>query len=269
MRAAAALLAALATLAAVTAAPARAVPTITMSGAQVTESLFADLAYFYRHAVRHPPRFSLSGGTTGSGIADAERGVSDAGLVTRALTPTDPRDLVLTRIAVSGVCLVSNHANPVPGLTRAQIQGIVAARITLWSQIPGATRRDAIVPIALDPTTGTAAVFQSVFVDFATPIAWRPVTLLTSPQVSEYVAATPAAFGYVDLAFTKSLNVIPYQGVGCTRRTVRTGRYPARRPFGVVTRGRPRGALRKFLRWVRTSRTARRVIATRYIPVGR
>jgi phosphate transport system substrate-binding protein len=268
MRAAAALLAAIATLAAA-AAPARAVPTISMSGAQVAESLVADLAYFYRHEVRRPPRFSLTGGGTGAGIADVERGVTDAGLVTRALLPTDPHDLRLTRIALSGVCLVSNRANPVPGVTRAQIQDIVAGRVTSWSQVPGSTRSDPIVPVALDATTGTAAVFESVFVDFATPVAWQPVTLLTSTQERDYIEATPAAFGYVDLAVTKSLHVIRYQGVGCTRRTVRTGRYPARRPFGVVTRGRPRGALRRFLRWTHTSRTARRVIATRYVPLGR
>ena len=41
---------------------------------------------------------------------------------------------------------------------------------------------------------------------------------------------------------------------------------PAQRPLGVVTKGAPKGALRRFLRWVATSRKAREVIATRYIP---
>jgi phosphate transport system substrate-binding protein len=268
MRAAAALLAALATLAA--AAPrARAVPTITMTGAPVAQALIADLAYFYRHAVRHPPRFALSGGGTGVGIADAQRGLSDAGMVTRGLIPGDPRDLVLTRLALSGVCLVSNRANRVPNLTRAQIQDIVAARVTSWSQIPGATLTEPIVPVSEDLTKGAAQVFQSVFVDVDTPVAWQPVMLLSGAQVRDYVEQTPAALGYVDLALTGPLHAIRYQGVACTRRTVKSGRYPARRPIGVVTRGRPHGALRRFLRWARTSRTARRVIATRYIPVGR
>jgi hypothetical protein len=53
------------------AAPAHAAPTITMSGSVITRALVADLAYFYRHAVRDPPRFSLAGGVTASGIADA------------------------------------------------------------------------------------------------------------------------------------------------------------------------------------------------------
>jgi len=49
---------------------------------------------------------------------------------------------------------------------------------------------------------------------------------------------------------------------------MKDGRYPARRPLGVITRGQPRGALARFLRWTRNSRTARRVIATRYIAVA-
>jgi phosphate transport system substrate-binding protein len=265
MKVAAVLLAAAAMLGAA-ASPGHASPTITMSGEQVTESLVADLAYFYRHAVRHPPRFVLSSGGTSAGIADTVRGISNAALVSRGLAADDPRGLVLTRLARSGVCLVTNKANPVPVMTRAELQDVVAGRAVAWSQIPGAARSDPIVPIDLGATTGAGRVFESVFVNRNTPFGWRPVTLLTTAQARDYVEQDPAAFGYVDLALTGPLHVIAYEGVGCTRRTIRSGLYPARRPLGVVTRGRPRGALRRFLHWARTSRTARRVIATRYIP---
>jgi phosphate transport system substrate-binding protein len=260
----AALLSAVAVLGA--AAPAEAAPTITMSGSVVTEALVADLAYFYRHAVRDPPRFSLAGGVTASGIADAQRGIVQGGLVARNLVPSDPKGLVLTTLALSGICLVTNRANPVPGLTRAQIQDIVAGRVTTWGQIPGSRRIDAIVPVAVDPTTGSGQVFQSLFVDLDTPVVYRPVTLATDTQMRDYVEQTPAALGYVDLALTGSLHVMTYGGVGCTLATVKSGTYPAQRPLGVVTRGRPRGALARFLRWATTSRKARQVIATRYVP---
>jgi phosphate transport system substrate-binding protein len=95
------------------------------------------------------------------------------------------------------------------------------------------------------------------------------VTLLTTAQARDYIRQDPDAFGYVDLALTGPLHTIAYEGVDCTRATVRTGRYAASRPLAVVTRGRPRPALRRFLRWVRHSSTARRVIATRYIPSAR
>jgi phosphate transport system substrate-binding protein len=265
MRALAATLVAVLALA-LGAATAHAAATISMSGEQVTEALVADLAYFYRHDVRHAPRFELAVGDSGGGIADVERGVTDAGLVSRPLAPSDPSDLQLTQLALSGVCLVSNRVNPVPDLTHDQVQDIVAGRVTSWGQIPGSNRTDPIVPVALVSTAGAASVFQSVFINMATPIVWQPVTLLTGPQVRDYTEQTPAGLGYVDLAIVGPLHVIDYEGVGCTRQTIQDGTYPARRPLGVVTRGPPRGALARFLHWAETSRLARRVIATHYVP---
>jgi len=248
------------------ATPAYAQPTITMSGSVVVRSLVADLAYFYRHAVAEPPRFSLAGGATGTGIADTERGVVTAGMAARNLGPGDPPDLVLTRLARSGVCLVTNRANPVPGITRTQIQDIVAGRVTSWGQVPGSPRTDAIVPVGLDATTGSGQVFLSVFVDLDTPVLYRPVTLASEVQVRDYVEQSPGAFGYVDLALTGPLHAMAYDGVACTRATIRSDAYPGARPLGVVTRGRPRGAFARFLRWATTSRIARRVIAAHYLP---
>ena len=94
-----------------------------------------------------------------------------------------------------------------------------------------------------------------------------PRTLVTSAQMRDFVRVTPNAWGYVDLAFSDELHAIPYEGIPCTRRTVASGAYPARTEFGFVTRGAPKGAVRRFIRWVRRSGKARRVIATRYVPV--
>jgi len=246
-----------------------ATPTIAMSGSTPTAAVTADLAYFYRRQVRRPPRFSIVGGGTGTGIADAARGIVDVGLASRDLAPDDPPGLVFSPIALSGVCLVTNRANPVPGLVRSQIQDLVAGRLTSWAQVPGSTRTDPIAPVALDERAGARSVFLSVFVDLETPLAYRPRTLATAAQMRDSVRATPAALGYVDLAFAADLHVVPYEGIACTRATIRSGAYPARRPLGFVTRGAPRAATRRFLRWIARSRTARRVIATRYVPLGR
>jgi len=175
--------------------------------------------------------------------------------------------MVLTPIAISGICLISNRQNPVPNLTRAQIQDIVGARVTSWSQVSGAPFSGPIVPVARTLFTGAGQVFQSVFVDLSTPAAWKPVTVATSPLLRDYVEQTPGGFGYVDLALTEQVHAIPYEGIPCTSATVKDGSYPARRPFALATRGRPRGALRRFLHWATTSRKARQVITTRYVPL--
>ena len=248
------------------AAPAAA-RTITFSGSTPTGALTADLAYFYRHAVQHPPRFSFVGGGTGTGIADVKRRIVDVGLASRDLAPDDPTGLVFSPIATSGVCLVTNAANPVPNVSRAQIQALVAGTLVSWTQVPGSSRTDAIVPVALDERAGARSVFLSVFVDLATPIAYLPRTFALAAQMRDFVRSTPAAFGYVDLAYAGELHAIPYEGVPCTRKTIKSGTYPAHRPLGFVTRGRPRGATARFLHWIRHSRKAKRVIATRYVPL--
>ena len=57
------------------------------------------------------------------------------------------KDLTVTQdeTFTGGLCLVTNRANPVPALSRAQVQDIVAARVTLWSQVPGSPRSDPII----------------------------------------------------------------------------------------------------------------------------
>jgi phosphate transport system substrate-binding protein len=189
-------------------------------------------------------------------------------MVSRNLGPGDPPGLVLTPLALSGICLFTNAANPVPNLTRAQIQDILAGRITTWAQIPGSTRTDAIVSATLDPTVGGRAVFESVFVDVATPELYAPRTFATDDQLRDFVEQTPAAWGFADLALTRPVHRMSYDGVPCNRTTIRRGTYPAQRPLGVVTRGRPRGKLARFLRWAAHSRAARRVISSRYVELG-
>ena len=242
---------------------------ITMSGAVPAAALVADLAYFHRRAVDRPPRFEIVGGNTVTGLADVSRRVSDVGLVTRPLAPGDPPGLVLTPLAVSGICLVTSRSNPVPGLTRGQVQDLVAARVTTWAQIPGSTRADAIVAGTLVAGAGARSIFEATFLDAATPILDAARTWVTDAQLRDFVRATPNAWGYVDLAFSAGLHAVPFDGVPCTRATVASGAYPARTVIGLVTRGAPRGRVARFIRWIRRSPKARRVITTRYVAATR
>jgi phosphate transport system substrate-binding protein len=144
----------------------------------------------------------------------------------------------------------------------------VAGTLTSWAALPGSARTDAIVPVTLDERTGARSIWLSAFVDLATPLSYSPRTFATQAQMRDFVRSRPASFGYVDLAYTRELHRVPYEGVPCARRTIRSATYPGRTPLGFVTRGRPRGATARFVRWIRHSRTARRVITTRYVRVA-
>jgi phosphate transport system substrate-binding protein len=256
-----------AALCAALAAPAAPAATVDISGSSTTLPLVADLAWFYRHDVARPPRFTLVGGGTDAGVADAARGIVDIGLASRAPRPTDPPGVLYTPFAASGVCLVTNTANPVTGITRAQLTALVAAHATSWTQVPGSARTDAILSAGLALGTGARSVFLTTFIAPDVDVREPGRTFTTASQTREYVRANPGAWSYVDLAFTAGLHVVPFEGVACTRATVADRTYPGRRELAFVTRGAPRGAAARFIRWVRTSRVARRVIATRYVPV--
>ena len=239
---------------------------ISLSGSNVALPLVADLAFYYRRAVRHPPRFTLTGGGSAAGLSDAARGIVDIGLTIRPRSADDPAGLVRRRLAASGVCLVTNRANPIPSLNRAQIQDLVSGRVTVWEHVAGAPITGPIAPAAPGPTTGQRSVFVSTFVDLATPLAYRPQTFSTPQQVRSYVLATPNAWGYVDFAFTRGVHVVPYEGVPCSRASIAAGTYPGGSEIAFVTRGAPRGAAARFIRWARTSALARKIVRTRYVP---
>lgn len=143
----------------------------------------------------------------------------------------------------------------------------LATRIATWGQVPGSPLVDPIVAGALTVGGGARTAFEATLLDADTPQLYVPRTWVTAAQLRDFVKVSPNAWGYVDLAFAADLHVVPYEGIPCTRATVASGAYPARTELGFVTRGAPKGRVARFVRWVRRSAKARRVIATRYVPV--
>jgi hypothetical protein len=84
-------------------------PTIALSGSSTAGAEVAEVLQSREHATR----FQLVGGGTDMGLADAARGIVDAGLVDRPLTATDPPGLVFTPFAGSDtVGFVTRGAPP-------------------------------------------------------------------------------------------------------------------------------------------------------------
>lgn len=234
---------------------------VRISGSSTMLPVVADLAFFYQRSVPDPPRFVITGGGSEVGAADAARGIADIGLVARPRGPEDRPRLVFRRLAISGICLVTNRANPLPLITRAQVRDVVAGRLTSWAQLPGSPRTDAIVPIASAPGTGVRRSFEDTLLGEGDPVAYRPLTLVSVGQIRTAVLGGPAALGYTDLSGTRGLHAVPLDGVPCTRATVAAGEYPARRVLSLVTRRRPSAETARFIRWARSSRRAHRIVA--------
>lgn len=86
----------------------------------------------------HNPDVELEIQQTGSGagMTAAIEGAVDIGMASREVKDSEKeRGLTETTIAMDGIAVIVNQANPITGLSSAQIQQIYLGEITVWSDV--------------------------------------------------------------------------------------------------------------------------------------
>lgn len=254
-----------------TAAFAAAKTIISMSGSTSVYPLAEALANKY-HALHSNIGFNIFQGSTDIGISDAAHGRVTLGNASRNPEPgIDPPGLVFTKIARDGVCVITNPSNPISDLSPAQVQAIFDGSVSSWSSVSGAQVHGAIDLYTRTAASGTADAFQQIFMGGTTAGAHRVSGTAVAKQsnglVQQAVRSDPEGIGFVSLDFTAGTHPVPYKGVPCTLRNAKSGQYTGVRNFWMVSRGKPRGAAKSFLSWVRNSSAARTIINTHWIPL--
>lgn len=246
---------------------AQAKTTITMSGSTSVAPLVRALAIKY--VKLHPGKiaFKLQQGGSDIGINDVAHGRVTIGNASRKPQPSDPGGLVFNRIAYDAVCLITHKSNPIGSLSQAQVQSIFTGRTRSWSQVPGAKARGAIDIFTRTATSGTADAFREIFLGSTLSVAASAPAKPSNGLLNQAVRTDSNAIGFVSLDFIKGVRTVPYQGVACTLRNAKSGQYQGVRPFSLITRGRPTGAAKAFVKWAQRSRTARKIINTHWIPL--
>ena len=77
----------------------------------------------------------ISGGGSGTGISEATSGVLDIGMSSRNLRENEKEALTDIAIALDGVAVVVNVANPLNGLTLEAVREIFTGEKTRWNQV--------------------------------------------------------------------------------------------------------------------------------------
>jgi len=77
----------------------------------------------------------ISGGGSGTGINEATSGVIDIGMSSRELRPAEKEALTDIAIALDGVAVIVNTANPLNELSIDQVREIFVGEKTRWNQI--------------------------------------------------------------------------------------------------------------------------------------
>jgi phosphate transport system substrate-binding protein len=203
----------------------------------------------------------VKGGGSGDGIAALLQGLIDIGMVSRELSRrerdyTTPQgsELTLTSLALDGVTVIVNPANPATALDIVQLREIFSGKTRKWSELGGPNTE--IAAFARAAGSGTAALFADRVLG-AESYAASVRQLPTNQAIVAEVAASPDAIGYADLATSRraggrikvlALRVDPSSTpVSPTSDMIRSGSYPLARTLSLATLGSPSGTAKAFI----------------------
>ena len=251
-------------------AVALAATTISMSGATASFPLIELLTLKY-HKVKHGKvNFKISQGGATVGIQEAAAGKVSIGDSSRPPQTGDPSGLVFYPIAKYFVCVVTNPANPVSNLTSAQVQQSFTGKVRDWSQVSGAKATGPIDVYSRTSVAGVLTTFQN------TLLGGSKVSSVATQEASEglmqnAVKKDPGAIGFLSdyFALAKGINPVGYNGTACSVANVVSGSYPGTSYFYEVTKGPASGQSQAFIYWAQTSSTAKKIIQTNWIPLGK
>ena len=201
---------------------------------------------------------SVRGGGSSVGIASMIDGTCDIADASRAIKTKEiekalanGRDPVAHIVAMDGIAVVVHSSNPLKEMTLEQIKAIYTGKISDWSEVGGTAGK--IVVLSRDTSSGTFEAFNKLAIDGERV---RPDALMqaSNQAVGQTVGRTPAAIGYIGLGYLdSSVKALPIEGVDVSVETVLSGKYPISRPLFMYTNGKPTGAVKEYIDFVKSS----------------
>lgn len=230
---------------------------------------------FAEYAMHKNPglNITVSESGSGNGAKSLLNGACDVATLSRPMKGSEKKAAqdagILpfeTVVAMDGLALIVHESNPVQGLSLAQIRGIYAGQITNWKELGGPDLP--IVMISRDTNSGTFESFETLVMK-GVKIGSKAEYVGSNGAIRQRVLNTPAAIGYVGLAFCEGVKILSVNGVTPAAETVLDKTYPISRPLFMYTNGRPKEGTPKgdFVLLSRTPEGHKLVEDTGFIPV--
>lgn len=219
--------------------------------AEVSRERFEDM--------RPGTKVLVAGVGSSAGIESVWTGTADIGTSSRDLKPDEASlGLVDTPIAHDAIAVIVNPANPVRGLTKAQVAAIFTGEITNWSEVGGADVEIGLVN--RDEASGTREAFSKIVLD-GEPFDPTAAVLPGTGQVRSVVANSPGAVGYISVGFVDvTVRAIEIDGVAPTEDAITSGRYPISRILHFFTKGEPDGLAASYIEFVLSDEVQGKVV---------
>jgi phosphate transport system substrate-binding protein len=227
---------------------------------------------------------AVTGGGSGTGISSLMSGTCDIAMSSRTIKENEialakqrgvnPTEI---KVALDGLAVVVNPANPVSKLTMDELAAIFMGRVTNWSQVGG--NDESIVVLSREVNSGTHVYFKEHVLRKGDPKStaeFAPTALLlsSSQAIADEVAGNSAAIGYFGMGYiSKSQKPVAIakdvesEYVEPTIQNVLNGSYPISRPLLLYTNGEPQGLVKQFIDFALSKEGQDIVLATDFVPL--
>jgi phosphate transport system substrate-binding protein len=242
-------------------------------------------AWAEKYMQNNPGEFiAVTGGGSGTGLASLISGTCDIAMSSRDIKEKElsfakekgisPYEI---KVALDGLAVVVNPANPVSKLTMQQLADIFDGKITNWKEVGGSDQK--IVLLSREVNSGTHVYFKEHVLRNGNPngkeeFAPSALMLSSSQAIADEVAGNPAAIGYYGMGYIcakhKALAVAKDGKADYVLPTVDnvvSGRYPISRPLMLYTKGQPQGLTKKFVDFALSKEGQQIVLEIDFVPV--
>lgn len=170
-----------------------------------------------------------------AGIESLVGGKCDIGNASRALKDSEKSSGAVENIvAIDGIAMVVNKANPVKNLSKDQLIGIYTGTIKNWSEVGGSDT--AIVVVGREAGSGTRGAFEEIL-GIEEKCVYANELDSTGAAMAK-AASTEGAIAYVSLdVINDTVNAVSLDNVEPTADNILSGSYFLCRPFVMATKG--------------------------------
>jgi phosphate transport system substrate-binding protein len=235
----------------------------------------------------HPDNFiAVTGGGSGTGLSSLISSTCDCAMSSRNIKEKeiglankrgiDPHEI---KVALDGLAVVVNPANPIDRLTMDQLAGIFSGKLTNWKEVGG--RDEQIVVLSREVNSGTHVYFKEHVLrkmDKNSTAEFAPGALMlsSSQAIADEVAGNSAAIGYYGMGYIsnkhKPVSIAKdaqSPPVAPTIENILSGSYPISRPLLLYTNGEPQGLLKEFVDFALSPEGQEIVRLTDFVPVNK
>ena len=244
-------------------------------------------AWAEKYMEKNPANFiAVTGGGSGTGLSSLISGTCDIAMSSRNIKE---KEIALARkkgiepneikVALDGLAVVVNPANPVGKLTMDELAGVFSGRIVNWKELGG--KDEKIVILSREVNSGTHVYFKEHVLRKMDPnsqeeFAPGALMLSSSQAIADEVAGNSAAIGYYGMGYISSkqkMVAIAKDGASVfvepSIENVLSGSYPISRPLFLYTNGEPAGPTKKFIDFTLSKEGQDLVLATDFVPINK